>query len=140
MDPCRHPKSMKTLKKTSSTGCPKTWHFEIRFHAILVSSWSLTWPQGGALDGPKLTIAPKSRARRPPTRFWALPEINFLDCGEFFGNRSPRPPKVTPWTSQNQPKMAAKIIRNDLGSILCRVHFSSFRLVQNHLNDDSYTT
>ena len=134
MDPCWHPKSMKTRKKRVQEGVQQALHFGARFHVILVPSWPPTWPQVGALDGPRRgPRAPKTRPRRPPRRSRSRPERTFLDFGEFFGNRSPRTPKTTPRTFQNRLKIAHKIVRDDLGSTPCRVHFFNVRFVQNHL-------
>ena len=106
MDPCWHPKSMKTRKKRVPEGVRKALHFGTRFHVILVPSWPPTWPQVGALDGPRRRPrAPKRRPRRPPRRSKSRPERTFLDFGEFFGNRSPR-------TSQNDPRNLPKSLEN----------------------------
>ena len=110
MDPCWHPKSMKTRKKRVQEGVQQALHFGARFHVILVPSWPPTWPQVGALDGPRRgPRAPKTRPRRPPRRSRSRPERTFLDFGEFFGNRSPRTPQNDP---QNLPKSLENCSQN----------------------------
>ena len=99
MDPCWHPKSMKTRKKRVPEGVQKALHFGARFHVILVPSWP---PKVGALDGPRQgPRALKRRPRRPPRRSRSRLERTFFDFGQFFGNRSPRTPQNDP---RNRPK------------------------------------
>ena len=110
MDPCWHPKSMKTRKRRVPEGVQKALHFGTRFHMIWVPSWPSTWPRVGAPDDPRRRLrAPKRRPRRPPTRSRSRPERAFLDFGEFFGNRSPRTPQTDSRNSQNQLKIGDKI-------------------------------
>ena len=111
-------------------------------HCILGPVFMWFWYHLGRLLGPKLAPwTAQDGAQERPRRAqdgprdaqdrvrsvlsWIL--VNFLETG------APGPPKTTPRTFQNRLKIAHKIVRDDLGSTPCRVHFFNVRFVQNHL-------
>ena len=125
---------MKTRKKRVQEGVQQALHFGARFHVILVPSWPPTWPQVSPLTAQDGAQERPRRAQDGPrdaqdrvrsVLSWIL--VNFLETG------APGPPKTTPRTFQNRLKIAHKIVRDDLGSTPCRVHFFNVRFVQNHL-------